>query len=152
MAVGIALLSLALGSLDYSVFGGTVSPLTPAAALATVIAFVSMVFLEDSSSRLHKQFTEGALVAAIALDLLRIADLAIGFPNPRYAVGLLYFVLGYLETKEITVFAVKPVKIYPHSQLVSSLAIDPVPVIALWYLYSFKRDSLKRILRTLTGA
>ncbi|ALU12282.1 hypothetical protein EYM_02080 [Ignicoccus islandicus DSM 13165] len=152
LALGVFLASLALGSLDYSLSGGTVSPLTPAAALAVVIAFISMVFLDEGSSKLHKQFTEGALIAAAILDLLRIIDLVIGFPNPQYAVGLLYFALGYLEIKEITVFAVKPFKIYPHGQVVTALAIDPTPLLAAWYLYSFRRESLRKFVKSVVSA
>ena len=154
-AIATFFLSLSIGGLDYAIFGGTVSSLSSAAAIATVIAFLSMVLLEELedylSPELARQLTEGALIAAVALDALKILSLAFGFPNPKYAVKLIYFVFGYLEIKDIKVFAVKPFKIPPSERTVTSLVIDPTPILALWYLYSCKRDSLVRFLKSLFG-
>ena len=147
IAVGGALLSLALGLIDYGVFGGTVSPLSPAAAVASVAAFIAIVLLEEDSSNFHKKVAEGLTIAALALDVLHVLSLALGIPVKAYATQVLYFFFGFLELKKIKVFALKPFKIRPHPFTAKSLAIDPAPIMFVGYYLTWGRERLKRVLR-----
>lgn len=146
ITVGGMLLSLALGLIDYGVFGGTVSPLSPAAAIASVIAFVSLVLLEEDSSNLHKKITEGFILSALILDVLHVVSLALGIPVSSYATKVLFFFFGFLEIKEIKVFAFKPFKIKPHPFTARSLAIDPVSIMFIGYYLTWGRKRIERIL------
>ncbi len=149
--VGTIMISIALGLIDYGMFDGTVSPLTSAAALASVAAFISIVLLTDESSELHVKVTEGLVWAALIMDILHLISLALGIPVHKYATNVLYFFFGYLETKKIKIFAMKPFKIEPRSFTAKSLAIDPATIMFIGYYLTWGKNKLRSVIEKRKG-
>ena len=137
LTISIILISLAIGVADYNAFGGSTSILNPAAAIATVIAFVSLVLYdEEGSGKVHRAVLESSLMAAVLLDALKIISLAFDIlMPPKFKMELLWFGLGFVELKKIWLFATQPFTIGPKAYTAKALALDPVPFILLGYYF-----------------
>ncbi|UXD22270.1 hypothetical protein IPA_03110 [Ignicoccus pacificus DSM 13166] len=147
VAVGSFLLSIAIGLIDYKAFEGTVSPLTSAAAIASVAAFVALVLLGEDSPSWHLKLVEGLIWSALALDILHVIALALGVPVHKYATNILYFFFGYAETKEIKLFGLKPFEIGPKPFTAKSLAIDPASIMFVAYYLTWGRRKLNEVIK-----
>jgi len=140
LTISIILISLAVATVDVKSFGGSTSILNPATAIATVIAFVLLVLYDKDSGKFHKELLKASLIAAVLLDALKIVSLATGVLIPKnLKLSLLWFGIGFIETKKIWLFATQPFTIGPKPYVAKSLALDPVPFILLGYYFFVAR-------------
>ena len=139
-AAAMIAVSLTLGYLDYSAFGGTINFLTPSTAVATVVAFIALVLYEEGFGKVYEDFLKGSLIAAAALDAARLLSLATGFLVPEgLRLHLTWLGLIWIETKKIFLFATKPELVGPKRFNASSLALDPLPLLLVAYYLTVKR-------------
>jgi len=146
IAISTIMIALAVGSLDYDSIGGSTSLLNPAAAIATVIAFIALVTYEEGSSgELHREVLKGSLLAAVALDLAKTFSLVTGALIPeQLRMSVIWLGIGLIERKEITLFATQPFPIGPVPFEARALALDPVPLILLgYYWFAIRRKANK---------
>ena len=139
-ALAVIAISLILGYLDNSTFGGTINFLTPSTAVATVVAFIALVLYEEGFGKIYVDFLEGSLLAAVALDATRLVSLATGVLVPK-GLRLKLEWLGpvWVETKRVFLFATKPELIPPKAFNATSLALDPLPFLLVAYYFTIKR-------------
>lgn len=135
--IALLLISLAAGVVDQRMYNGSVNFLNPAAALSTVVAFVALVLVSENAEKWKVEFVEASLASSLLLHILHLISLAM------IGVGILPFVLGYIETFKVKEIITKPFEISPFTIMAKTLSIDTVMLLIIYYLIKFRRLGLK---------